>query len=59
MKILLVDDENLQLIRLENTVKKIMPDAECFSYTNPKKAYEETENEKLKKNISYFYWLIK
>ena len=47
MKILLVDDENLQLIRLENTVKKIMPDAECFSYTNPKKAYEETENEKL------------
>lgn len=47
MKILLVDDENLQLIRLENTVKKIMPDAECFSFTNPKKAYEETENEKL------------
>ena len=47
MKILLVDDENLQLIRLENTVKRIMPDAECFSYTNPKKAYEETENEKL------------
>ena len=47
MKILLVDDESLQLIRLESTVKKIMPDAECFSFSNPKKAYEETENEKL------------
>ena len=47
MKLLLVDDENLQLIRLEKTIKKIMPDAECFSFTNPKKAYEDTENEKL------------
>ncbi len=47
MKILLVDDENLQLLRLESTLKKIMPDEEYFSYTNPKKAYEETVNEKI------------
>ena len=47
MKILLVDDESLQLLRLENTLKKIMPDEEYFSYTNPKKAYEETVNEKI------------
>ena len=47
MKILLVDDENLQLIRLQNTCKKLMPEAEYFCYTNPKKAYDETVNEKL------------
>lgn len=47
MKILLVDDEQLQLIRLENTVKKVLPDAEIFSFTNPKKAYEDTIDMKL------------
>ena len=41
MKILLVDDEQLQLLRLENAVKKVLPDAEFFSYTNPVKAFEE------------------
>ena len=42
MKILLVDDEQLQLLRLENTVKKILPDAEILSFTNPKEAYDKT-----------------
>lgn len=44
MKILLVDDEQLQLIRLEEAVKHVLPDAEIFSYTNPIKAYEESKN---------------
>ena len=47
MKILLVDDEDLQLLRLEKTVKKIMPDETYFIYNNPKKAYEDTVNEKI------------
>ena len=34
MKILLVDDEKLQLIRLENAVKNALPNAEIVSYTN-------------------------
>ena len=41
MKILLVDDEELQLVRLENVCKKVLPNEEFFKYTNPKKAYEE------------------
>ena len=44
MKILLVDDEKLQLIRLLNTVKKVLPDSEIFSYTNPVLACKENEN---------------
>ena len=44
MKILLVDDEQLQLIRLENACKKVLPNAEFFPYTNPVKAFEENEN---------------
>jgi len=47
MKILLVDDENLQLLRLENVCKKLLPNDEFLSYTNPKKAYDETVNEKI------------
>ena len=35
MKILLVDDEKLQLIRLENTIKKVLPDSELFCFSNP------------------------
>ena len=42
MKILLVDDEQLQLLRLNDAVKKVLPDAEIFSYNNPMKALEET-----------------
>ena len=47
MKILLVDDEELQLIRLEKACKKVLEDAEIFSFTNPKKAYSEMVNEKI------------
>ena len=43
MKILLVDDEKLQLLRLEETVKKVLPEAELLSYSNPLKAFEENE----------------
>lgn len=44
MKILLVDDEELQLIRLENACKKVMPDSEFFSFTNPMKVVESNIN---------------
>ena len=44
MKILLVDDEKLQLIRLLNIVKKVLPDSEILSYTNPVLAFKENEN---------------
>ena len=47
MNILLCDDENLQLLRLESTIKKLMPNETYYSYTNPKLAYEETKNLKL------------
>ena len=42
MKILLVDDEQLQLLRLENACKKVLLDSEFFSYTNPVQAYEDS-----------------
>ena len=42
MKVLLVDDEELQLIRLEGAVKKALPDeSEILRYTNPVLAFEE------------------
>ena len=45
MKILLVDDEELQLIRITNAAKKALPeDSEFFAYTNPVLAYEENLN---------------
>lgn len=44
MRILLVDDEELQLIRLENACKKVMPDSEFFSFTNPMKVMESNIN---------------
>ena len=47
MKILLVDDEQLQLLRLERACKKVLPDATYFSYTNPINALEEQENNKI------------
>ena len=37
-------DEKLQLIRLLNTVKKVLPDSEILSYTNPVLAFKENEN---------------
>lgn len=47
MKILLVDDEDLQLLRLKNVCMKLMPNDELLCYSNPKLAYEETANEKI------------
>ena len=45
MKILLVDDEKLQLARLEASVKYVLPSAEIVSYTNPLTALEENKKE--------------
>lgn len=47
MRILLVDDEKLQLLRLENACKKVLPNAEFLAYTNPLKAFEENQNQKI------------
>ncbi len=48
MKVLLVDDEELQLIRLEGAVKKALPDeSEILRYTNPVLAFEENKTEKI------------
>ncbi len=44
MTILLVDDEKLQLTRLEKVVKKVFPTATLKSYTNPSAAFEENKN---------------
>ena len=47
MKVLLVDDEELQLIRIENAAKKALPEgSEFFCYTNPVLAYEENVSQK-------------
>lgn len=47
MKILLVDDEELQLIRITNAAKKALPEgSEFYTYTNPVLAYEENLNTK-------------
>ena len=44
MRILLVDDEELQLLRLTEAVKKAMPNESGFlSYTNPVLAWEENK----------------
>ena len=40
MKILLVDDEELQLIRLEGVCKNLLPRAELFTFKNPLKVLE-------------------
>ena len=47
MKILLVDDEKLQLLRLEEAVKKVLPEAEVFPYSNPVKAFEENKEKQI------------
>lgn len=44
MKVLLVDDEQLQLIRLEKACKSVLHDAEFISYMNPVKVLEENSN---------------
>jgi len=45
MKVLLVDDEKLQLFRLEETVKKVLESASIFSSTNPVEALEMSKKE--------------
>lgn len=47
MNVLLVDDESLQLLRLENACKKVLLDASFYSFSNPVKAYEESKNQKI------------
>jgi len=48
MRVLLVDDEKLQLIRLDNEVRKILKDdCEIICYSNPVEASEYIENNKV------------
>ena len=48
MKVLLIDDEELQLLRLENAVEKVLPEGcEVLRYTNPVQAWEENAKEKI------------
>ena len=47
MNILLVDDEELQLIRLSKVVSNVLPDVKLFSFTNSNKAYEAAKNNKI------------
>ena len=48
MRILLLDDEELQLIRLEKEVRKVVSeDDEIFSYQNPLKALDEMKGKNL------------
>lgn len=48
MKVLLVDDEELQLIRLKSAVEKALPEGtEIFCYSNPVTALEENTEAKI------------
>lgn len=48
MKILLVDDEELQLLRLENEAKKVLPnDTEIFKFSNPLEAHKFAKDKKI------------
>lgn len=48
MIVLLVDDEELQLLRLEKEVKKVMsPDNEFLTFGNPLKALQEAKEKKI------------
>ena len=40
MKVLLVDDEELQLSRLEEVSRKVLPNADFYAFTNPVKSLE-------------------
>lgn len=45
MRIILVDDENLQLIRLENEAKKVLPEnADILTYLNPLEALKDNKD---------------
>ena len=48
MKILLVDDEELQLLRLENEAKKVLPnDTEIFKFSNPLEAQKFSKEKRI------------
>ena len=48
MRVLLVDDEELGLIRLKNAAEKVLPkETEILSYTNPVKALEENADKSI------------
>ena len=48
MRILLVDDEELQLLRLENEVKKVVPsDATILSFSNSSKFLKDHKEDKI------------
>ena len=47
MLVLLVDDEKLQLMRLQQAVESVLPDAELRAYTNPVQALEENKTAKI------------
>lgn len=48
MRILLVDDENLQLLRLETEIKKVVPEnVVILAYTNPSKALKDNKDNKI------------
>ena len=47
MKILLVDDEELQLIRLEKACKKVLPDATYLIYDNSSAALNKAKEENI------------
>lgn len=47
MKILLVDDEKLQLLRLEDSVKSVLRAADIFSFINPLEALEKSKQEQI------------
>ena len=48
MKVLLVDDEQLQLLRLETAVKKVLPrDCEFFCFVNPVQAAESVAGQEI------------
>ncbi len=47
MKALLVDDEKLQLLRLEKCVKEVIPDAITFEFSNPTEALEAAKKEQI------------
>lgn len=47
MRILLVDDEELQLIRLEDEVKKVLPNADVSSFLNPLEALKDSKDKKI------------
>ena len=48
MRILLVDDEELQLLRLEKEARKVFPqETEFLVFQNPLEAQKETEGKKI------------